>query len=72
MRRPLLGSVCTMCRRQSCASRNCVAIPELEDTIGVVTPAYEYHPVPNPEVVDTRDYEHTSWGVLLEVLVLDS
>lgn len=49
-----------------------MAIPELEDTIGVVTPAYEYHPVPNPEVVDTRDYEHTSWGVLLEVLVLDS
>lgn len=46
--------------------------PELEHAIGVMTPAYEYHSVPDPEVVLTRDYEHPSWGVLLEVLVLDS
>lgn len=49
-----------------------VNTPELEDSIGVMTSTYEYHSVPDPEVVDARDYEHPPWGVLLEVLVLDS
>lgn len=49
-----------------------VNTPELEDTVGVMTSTYEYHSVPDPEVMDARDYKHSPGGVLLEVLVLNS
>jgi len=45
--------------------------PELEDAVGVVTSAHEDHPVPDAEMVDAWDDEHSSWGILLQVLVLN-
>lgn len=45
--------------------------PEFEDAISVVTPPYKNHSVPDAKVVDARNDEHATWGILLEMLVLD-
>lgn len=45
--------------------------PELKYAVGVVTAANKYHAVPYAKVIHARNYEHSAWRVLLEVLVLN-